>query len=313
MGVNTTLEIVESYQGLLIMQYLGLPQASGFIDTIVSPAILPQVTTQDIIFSLAPTSGTFELSYDGNNTAAINWNDSASTIQTKLQAVSGLGSVTVAGSISSLSLTVTFTGIAPPALSLVLIANSLVASAVSVTVDILETDETLPLAIMNAFNLAPGTAIATGVQLDTLGLYAGVSRSGLSISGGTTITLDDASFYQLIQMAIVRNSSGSSLATIQEFLQQFFPGVILLYDNKNMTMTYIISAGGISQDLLQLFISEGLLPSPMGVRTDEIYYVPSTNLFSFRTYELPNAVGSPFNTYVDYQTDWPWLSYQDSI
>lgn len=313
MGVNTTLEIVESYQGLLIMQYLGLPQASGFIDTIVSPAILPQVTTQDIIFSLAPTSGTFELSYDGNDTAAINWNDSASSIQTKLQAVSGLGSVTVAGSISGLSLTVTFTGIPSPVLSLVLIANSLVASAVSVTVDILETDETLPLAVMNAFNLVPGTVIATGVQLDTLGLYAGVSRSGLSISGGTTITLDDASFYQLIQMAIVRNSSGSSLATIQEFLQQFFPGVILLYDNKNMTMTYIISAGGISQDLLQLFISEGLLPSPMGVRTDEIYYVPSTNLFSFRTYELPNTVGSPFNTYTDYQTDWPWLSYQDSI
>lgn len=313
MAGSTPQEIVEIYEGLLIMQYLNKPQATGFISTIVSPAIIPQTSKQAIVFSAAPTAGTFTLSYNENSSAAINWNDSAATIQGKLQAVTGLSAVTVVGTISALSLTVTMTGVPAPALPLVLVANSLVDSAVPVTVAILETDETLPLAVMNGFNLISGTTIATGVQLDVLGQYAGVTRSGLSISGGSAITLDDADFYQLIQMAIIKNSSGSSLATIQNFINLFFPGVIYVFDNQDMTMTYVISAGGVSNDLLQLFISENLLPSPMAVRTDEIYYVPSANLFSFRTYELPSTIGSPFNTYADYQMDFPWLSYQDLV
>ena len=66
---------------------------------------------QTIAFGAAPASGTFVMGFNGNNSAAINWNDSASAIQTKLQAVTGLGSVTVSGSIASKSLVVTMTSV----------------------------------------------------------------------------------------------------------------------------------------------------------------------------------------------------------
>lgn len=307
MAVTTTLQIVQSYLGLLIMQYLGKPGASGFINTIVSPAIIPQISVQAITFASAPSAGTFFLSYNGNSTAAINWNDSAATIQTKLQAVASLGAVTVTGSIASLSLVVTFTGINPPALSLI-VGNTTLGVAITIT----ETDQTLPLAVMNGFNFVSGTTLASGTQLNIIGEYVGVSRTGFGFQGTAPITLDDADFTSLIQMGIILNQSGSSLSVIQSFLAQFFLGEIYVTDHANMTMTYVIAASVGSQQLIQLFIGENLLPSPMAVQV-QVVYVPFAKVFSFRTYTLPNTLGAPFNDYASYQMDWPFLSYANLI
>lgn len=304
MAVNTPREIVDSYIGLLIMQYLNKPGASGTINAFVSPLIQPQTSIQTITFSDAPTSGTFVLSYNGVNTAAINWNDSTATIQSKLQAIPALSAVTVIGTIASKILSVTFTGVFAPALYLTVYSNTLFSSS-SITIAITEIDETLPLAVQNAFNLIAGTAIAQGVQLDTLGKYTGVVRSGLGFT--QSITLNDSDFYKLIQMSIVLNYAGSSLSDIQNFLHQFFAGQIYVFDYQNMNMSYIISQEVGSQDLIQMFVTQGLLPVPMGVGVT-IFYPPSANLFSFRTYELPSN-GEPFNTYEDYHLDWPWLDY----
>lgn len=309
MAVTNTREIVDSYIGLLIMQYLSMPKAIGCINNTVSPVLIPQTSVQTVTFSAAPTSGTFTLSYNGSAVAAINWNDSAAAIQAKLQAVTALAAVTVAGTIASGTLSMTFTGVPAPAYVLLLTANSL---APAVVVSVAETDQTIPLAVQNAFNLISGTTLASGTQLDTLGNYAGVTRAGFGFSG-QPITLNDTEFYQLIQMAITQNSSGSSLATIQDFLQRFFPSEIYVFDHADMTMTYVISAGAVSADLVALFVTEGLLPSPMGVMTSSIIYVPTAHLFSFRTYELANTVGSPFNTYSSYSLTAPWLSYANVI
>jgi hypothetical protein len=165
---------------------------------------------------------------------------------------------------------------------------------------------------MNGFNFVSGSSLATGVQLDIIGEYVGVSRTGFGFQGTTPITLDDADFTSLIQMGIILNQSGSSLSVIQSFLAQFFPGEVYVTDHANMTMTYVISASVGSQNLVQLFIGENLLPAPMAVQVQAIY-VPFAKVFSFRTYELPNTVGAPFNNYASYQTDWPWLSYSNLI
>lgn len=310
MTISTTLQIVQSYVGLLIMQYLNKPKASGFINAIVSPAIIPQTSVQTIAFSAAPSSGTFVLSYNGINSATINWNDSVATIQSDLRAITGLSSVTVTGSIASQLLTVTFTGVAPPALLLSVFSNTLFLSS-SVSITITETDETLPLAVQDGFNLIAGTGIASGVQLDVLGAYAGVTRSGQGFT--QPITLDDSDFYQFIQMAIIRNQSGSSLATIQSFLNMFFPNEIFVTDNANMTMNYVISQTAGSENLVQLFVTEGLLPVPMAVGVT-IFFPPTANLFAFRTYEAPApSFTRPFNDYASYQTDWTWISYQNIV
>lgn len=311
MATNTTLEIVENYQSLLIMQYLNKPKASGTIGSLASIVVMPQISIQTIVFSVAPTSGSFILSYNGINTTAIQWNDLTATIQGYLQAITGLNSVTVAGSISSLNLTVTFTGVAPPALSLLVSSNLLFSISGSVSIAITETDEILPLAVQDAFNLIVGTPIAQGVQLDILGKYAGVTRSGQGFN--SFIALDDADFYIFIQMAIAQNSSGSSLADIQDFMFRFFGSNVLVYDNKDMTMTFIISTAIGSTDLIQLLVAQGRLPVPMAV-AGTVFVIPVVlqKVFAFQnaTSATP-VVGHGFTTAQAYESDGHWLSTTD--
>ena len=309
----TTQDLVNYYANLLILQYVGKPKAYATIQNLASSAIIPQTTTQTISFSGIAASGTFVLSYDGNSSAAINWNDSASTVQSKLQAISGLGSITVSGSIANELLTVTFTGVIPVALLLIEVSNSLeTVGSISITLTIVETDVTLPLAVQNAFNVM-GSNIAQGVQLDVIGKYVGAVRTGY-VTGIGFISLDDSDFLTLIKLAIVKNTSGSSLYDIANLLFIFFPNQIYPYDNQNMQMNYLISTAAGSLTLLLLAIQEGFLPVPMAVQVATIIYAPTiNNLFGFRTYELPQENTSPFNNYSDYQTDWPWLSYANSI
>lgn len=309
MATETPVELVQYYVGLLIAQYVGKPNAEGTIANITSQAILPQVSMQQITFSAVPTSGYFVLSYNGIDTAHINYNDDLSTISSKITAITGLSDVVVTGSIASQSLIVTFVGVIPPALILMIEADTLQVSSTAITLDIVETDVTLPLAVQAAFNVITGTSTAVGVQLDSIGKYAGVSRTGFGFT--TTITLDDADFLTLIRMAIIKNSSGSSLATIQQFINMFFAGQMFVIDHANMTMDYVISQTLGTEGLLQLFITEGLLPKPMAVQLTAIINPPSLKLFSFRTYSLPAPPNSsPFNTYASYSLDSPWLSYQ---
>lgn len=170
----------------------------------------------------------------------------------------------------------------------------------------------LPTQVQDAFNLT-GTSPAVGVQLDVIGKYAGVTRNGYGFSG-QPITLDDSDFLSLIQMAVVQNSAGSSLSDIQNLIHTFFAGEMLVFDYKTMQMSYLVSSAIGSQNLVQLFVTEGLLPKPMGVGVALVIYAPViTTFFGFRTYTLPAVNATPFNSYTDYQTDWPWLSYSNAI
>lgn len=311
MAGNTTLELVEYYKNLLIFQYVNKPNASGTIGELASLAIMPQTSVQTISFSLEPTSGSFILSYNDENSDPIDWDDSSSTIQTKLRVITGLSEITVEGSIEDLLLTITFVNVPAPAYMLIEVSNTLVATATPVSIEIVETDKTLPLAVQDAFNILEGTQIATGVQLDVIGKYVGVSRSGEGFT--SPITLDDDDYIQFIRMAIVKNSAGSSLSIIQDYIHSFFPGQMFVYDSRLMFMTFLIAESLGSEDLMQLFITEGLLPVPMAVGY-AVIYGPTAEYFSCSTYEYPDLVnGFGLNTYEDYQMDWPWLQYQNVI
>lgn len=307
----TTFQLLQYYASLLILQYLGKPKAYATVQVLAAPALIAQTSTQTVSLSLVPSSGTFVLSYKGVSSAAINWNDSVGTIQTKLQAITGLASATVSGSLAAKLLTVTFTDVAPPAQSLAVVSSSLVSSGTAIVLTINETDITLPLAVQGGFNLIAGTGTAVGNQLDVLGKYAGVTRSGNGFTG--PITLNDADFLNLIYVAIARNSAGSSLATIQALIAQYFPGEMLVFDYQNMQMSYLISSAVGSINLVQLFVTEGLLPRPMAVSLSVIYAPIINTFFGFRTYALPAVNSTPFNTYSSYQTNRPWLSYANGV
>lgn len=309
----TTYELLTYYANLLILQYVGKSQNFAAIETLVQPVIMPQVSVQTLDFSALAASGIFALSYGDDLTASINWNDNAATIQTKLRAITELSLITVSGDISSQLLTVTFTGVTPPALPLTISSNALLdSSGDEIEITISEVDETLPVAVQNAFNLL-GDNIAVGVQLDVLGKYAGVTRDGYTLSG--PVTLDDSDFYSLVKLAIARNSAQSSLAAIQAIIHMFFMNQVLVFDYANMQMSYLISSSLGSQDFIQVAISEGLLLKPMAVGLTVIYAPIIDAFFGFQTYALwpiPIANNSPFNSYSDYKTDEPWLTYADA-
>lgn len=308
MATQTTLDLVNYYSGLLIKQYANLKNAVGTIQATVTPFLMPQQSVQTITFSPSPTSGTFILSYSGVNSPAINWNDSAFTIQTDLQTIPTLSQVTVSGSIAS-GLTVNFVGLTVVAQMLVVANNSLLASSNQVSIVIVETDLTLPLAIQNAFDLNN----SVGVQLDILGKYAGVTRT---INTTTqTITLNDTDFITLIKFAILQNNSGSSLATIEQNLNQFFPGNFIVTDYKNMYMSYIFSQSIGSPNLFSALVQEKLIPKPMGVGFSVIVPPVVNTFFGYSTYEQNevNPVVKPYNTYESFNNTWLFLDYKNFI
>lgn len=168
----------------------------------------------------------------------------------------------------------------------------------------------LPVAVMNAYNLI-GTNTAVGKQLDVLGKYVGVKRTGIGTNG--PISLDDADFLTLIQFAILINTAESSLSAIQALLNQYFPNEILVFDYRNMQMSYLVSSSLGNQDLIQLAIAEDLLPRPMAVSLSIVTAPVINTFFGFRTYAYVVPNNSPLNSYASYQTDRPWLSYKDAV
>ena len=166
----------------------------------------------------------------------------------------------------------------------------------------------LPDQVQNAFNIDD----AVGVQLDILGKYAGVSRSVYSFTG--PITLDDDDFRTMITVATIKNSFGSSLYEIQDLLNTFFPGTILVFDFRTMRMGYFFDSSVGSLELAEVFVKSGFLPKPMGVQLASLIYGDNIDsFFGYRTYDQAGFNNTPYNSYDDYQTDWPWLSYQNSI
>lgn len=102
-------------------------------------------------FSAVAASGTFIANWDGGTSAAINWNDTASMIQSKLQAISGLKGVTVTGSIASQSIVVNMSGVYGAA-----------PSAFSFTSNTLQTSAPAAVNIVNSVS-TPGEAIGAAI------------------------------------------------------------------------------------------------------------------------------------------------------
>lgn len=165
----------------------------------------------------------------------------------------------------------------------------------------------LPLAVQNAFNI--DTAI--GAQLDVIGKYAGVTRSGNSFSG--PMVLNDEDYRKIIKLKIIQNNSGSSLSEIQDLLAQYFQGLIRVFDYKDMSMSYYVSAEFGSQQLVEFFINKGLLPVPMAVGLGSTIYHPDLKFFSFSNYSQGTPVDYPMNLYTDQHDEWPWLTYAYAI
>lgn len=94
-------------------------------NTLVTNAGFSTGQTQVLTLSGIAASGTFKVNYNGNESAAISWNDNIATIQSKVQAVTGLATALVTGSIASQTLTFNLTAIANVLALIYVTSNSL--------------------------------------------------------------------------------------------------------------------------------------------------------------------------------------------
>lgn len=98
-------------------------------NTLVTNAGFSTGQTQIMTLSGVAASGSFVVNYNGNASASIAWNDSIGTIQTKIQAISGLSTALVTGSIASQTLTFDLSTIQSVLGLLYVTSNSLMTSA----------------------------------------------------------------------------------------------------------------------------------------------------------------------------------------
>jgi hypothetical protein len=162
--------------------------------------------------------------------------------------------------------------------------------------------------VSNGFNIDT----AVGVQLDLIGKLNGASRQGRNFTGPMTLTDDQYRAY--IKIKIIQNTGGSALYDIQKLISVFFPTTLRVFDYTNMQMSYTFGATIGTQELAEFFVESGALPRPMGVQLSSIIYVANVyNIFSFRTYNTQDSNVQGFNSYSDYQTDWPWIQYSDVV
>ncbi len=104
-----------------------------------------------------------------------------------------------------------------------------------------------------------GDLIIDGDFIQTQFSYAEFYRY-LNASTSTS-TLSDGQYRFLLRLKIVLNSSDGTLASIQDFLAQFFPSQVTVIDNTDMTLSYSVSpAVPLPVDVLRPY-----LPKPMGV------------------------------------------------
>lgn len=109
--------------------------------------IIPyDLSVQALSFAVTPTTGAYTLKYNGNSTASIAYNAIASVVQSDLQAVMGLSSVTVTGSYTA-GFVITMTGVTTPILPITVGTNTTLQTI------ILGSTETLDVAIARTENL----------------------------------------------------------------------------------------------------------------------------------------------------------------
>lgn len=173
-------------------------------NTLVTNAGFSSGYTQVMTLSQVPTSGTFVLDYNGASSAAINWNDSAATIQTTLRAVAGLSLVNVTGSLSSQTLTLDLSGVGGPQGLVTATSNTLTGASGAITLAFSEGYAATLAAPTKKHQYAVASAniIILPMQL---------TAPATSVAHGNTLQFTAAGGYGTLVFTVSTNNSGGSI------------------------------------------------------------------------------------------------------
>lgn len=189
---------------------------------------------QTLAFSGVAASGTFEITSTNGTTAAINWNDTASEIQTKVQAVTGQSEWLVTGSISSQSVVIQCAGTYGPVTLFTISANSLETSgstSITVTPSTTQAGETIGAAITRTEGLVQYFGIMVDEDVTTIG------QSDILAAAAIVQALNKIMF--IVSDAVADIEAGGTFALVQS---GSFTQTRCLYYNGGVTPDYIMMA-----------------------------------------------------------------------
>jgi len=142
---------------------------------------------QHIVFSAAPTVGTYKVKFGANKSAAINFNDNAAAVQQAIRLVTGLEAVTVAALSPEAGFSVTFTGSHADA-AILQVTDSTLKDETVETDEIQEIYVNLP-ATEGTFKLQFGGQLTSELDFDATATEVQTALRALStISDNTTVT-----------------------------------------------------------------------------------------------------------------------------
>lgn len=166
----------------------------------------------------------------------------------------------------------------------------------------------LPSILNEKFNIDS----AEGDQLDKLGKYIGIERRVKTY--GSDVTLSDDDYRLLLKIKRSKNILGPCLGEIDEFINTFLKNVVIVFDHKNMSMSYALNSTVVSNTLAQAIMKQDILPRPMGVSKASIIYIDNLdNVFGFRSYTFNEGTQVGFNSYSNYNPAFRLLTYGDTI
>lgn len=175
---------------------------------------------QIAVLSGVPASGVFKVSYAGNESAAINWDDAIGTIQTKVQGIAGLENCLVTGSLATQSLTFDLSDVGGVQSLITFVDNTLLTGGAAAIVFVEDYDlqnTLLPLSKQYQFVVSAENIVITAMQL--------------SPSSAIVDTLESTTFQALggygayVYSISVNNSGGSIDAETGEYTAGATPAV----------------------------------------------------------------------------------------
>jgi hypothetical protein len=224
---------------------------------VVIPLTPGTTAIQSVTPSAVAASGSFILNYSGlfgGSTVPINWNDSNTVIQSKLQAIEALREVTVAGSIAAEDLVVTFTGVNGVAPALTVSSNTLETSAPAAITFTIATStpgvagETIAAAIPRTQNLVQYFGVMTAeyvTQADMLAAGALIQALAkqMFVVSGFAADVQPAGYLSLIQTGTLTQTrglyyQGNTLLSMLQYMAAYAStGMSVVFTGTNTTIT----------------------------------------------------------------------------
>lgn len=206
-------------------------------NTLVTNAGFTTARIQILDLSLVPASGLFKLNYNGNTSADINWNDNLATITSKIQAVSGLGSAVVSGSLAGQQIEIDLTNINTVESLITVSGNTLEDSfsdPVVITLDVSPSTTLEPTTKQFQFVVEEANVIIIALQL---------LPSASSVATGDTKQFTTYGGYGDYTYSILINNSGGTIDVNGLYEAGVTPGVdtLQVVDALGNSITAIVS------------------------------------------------------------------------